>query len=132
MMRWFIPVGIALGAAFLLNKNEDQNTVILKKEEILPERKEFDRANLPLEYSKHALCRMDCRTISEAEIEAIRKMGAVNVAKSDLKAKECPRWALEGNTKDGQEVRIIFAQCTDKMVVVTAIDTGEDHYCDCK
>lgn len=95
-------------------------------------KEKFDRETLPLEYSKHARCRMDCREITEAEITGIRKSGRVNLAKSDLDNDRCPRWALEGNSADGQELRIIFAQCVSEMVVVTAIDLGEEHACACK
>ena len=91
----------------------------------------FDRDSLPLQYSTHARCRMDCRDITENEIEEIRKTGRVNLAKSELDNKRCPRWALEGNSADGQELRIIFAQCAAEVVVVTAIDTGENHSCNC-
>lgn len=95
-------------------------------------RETFDRDSLRLEYSKHARCRMDCRQISEAEIQELRKTGRVNLAKSELDNERCPRWALEGNSADGQQLRIIFAQCASEMVVVTAIDLGEEHACACK
>lgn len=131
-IRLALPALLTLGIAWYFNTPQEPEITILKKEEILPERKEFDRTNRALEYSEHARCRMDCREISEAEIENVRKNGAVNVAKSDFDADACPRWALEGNTEDGQELRIIFAQCDQKMVVVTAIDIDKEYKCSCK
>lgn len=131
-MRMVVPALLALGAGYYFNNTQNHQKTVLKTEEILPERKEFDRASRPLEYSEHARCRMDCRDISEAEINDIRSSGTVNVAKSDFEAKGCPRWAVEGYTNDGQELRIVFAQCDNKMVVVTAIDIDKEHKCSCK
>ena len=83
----------------------------------------FDRRTSYLEYSNHAKCRMQCRKITQA--------GKINYSKSDLQNARCPRYAIEGETKDDQEVRIIFAQCNDKTVVVTVIDLEADYKCDC-
>ncbi|MBK6938447.1 MAG: DUF4258 domain-containing protein [Chitinophagaceae bacterium] len=57
--------------------------------------------------------------------------GKINYNKSDLQNARCPRYAIEGNTKDNQEVRIVFAQCNEKTVVVTVIDLETDYKCDC-
>ena len=37
--------------------------------------KGFDRRTVLLEYSKHAKCRMQCRKISQAEVEEIMRDG---------------------------------------------------------
>ncbi len=91
----------------------------------------FDRRTTYLEYSNHATCRMQCRKISKAEVEEIMRDGKINYNKSDLQNARCPRYALEGITKDDQRVRIIFAQCNEKTVVVTVIDLETDYKCDC-
>ena len=91
----------------------------------------FDRRTSYLEYSNHAKCRMQCRHISQAEVADIMEKGKINYNKSDLQNARCPRYAIEGETKDDQEVRIIFAQCNDKTVVVTVIDLETDYKCDC-
>lgn len=91
----------------------------------------FDRRTSYLEYSNHATCRMQCRKISKKEVEEIMQEGKINYNKSDLKNDRCPRYALEGITEDSQRVRIIFAQCNEKTVVVTVIDLGTDYACDC-
>ena len=57
--------------------------------------------------------------------------GKINYKKSDLKNVRCPRYALEGNTTDGQQVRIVYAQCNEKTVVVTVIDLEKEWSCDC-
>ena len=98
--------------------------------------KGFDRHISYLEYSNHAKCRMQCRKISQAEVEEIMQDGKINYNKSDLKSRSpsgarCPQYALEGVTTDEQEVRIVFAQCNKKTVVVTVIDLDTEWTCSC-
>jgi hypothetical protein len=84
------------------------------------------------EYTQHARCRMQCRNISEDEVNDILRNGTINYRKSDLNDKPCPTYAVEGNTRDGQKVRIVFAACSSTTKVVTTIDVGKEHECDCK
>ena len=93
----------------------------------------FKRQTDFLEYTRHARCRMDCRNITEDEVEEIMLVGSVNYRKSNIKAKPCPVYALEGRTEDdNQHVRIIFAQCNEKTKVVTCIDLENEFKCACK
>lgn len=86
----------------------------------------------PLEYSKHAQCRMRCRGISEDEVKAILQNGDINYNKSEVHDKPCPSYAIEGKSADGQELRIVFAACDSVTKVVTAIDLGlEQDTCSC-
>jgi hypothetical protein len=85
-----------------------------------------------LYYTKHARCRMDCRNISETEVRDILQRGKENRRKSEPNAPDCPKYALEGVTKDGQKVRMIFADCNNETRVITVIDLNNEHYCDCK
>lgn len=91
----------------------------------------FDRRTSYLKYSNHATCRMECRKISKAEVEEIMKDGKINYNKSDLKNTRCPRYAVEGRTKDDQRVRIVYAQCNESTTVVTVIDLETDFECHC-
>ena len=93
--------------------------------------KGFDRRTALLEYSNHAKCRMQCRKISQAEVQEIMQEGKINYNKSDLQNARCPRYAVEGVTNDEQRVRIVYAQCNDKTVVVTVIDLETDFKCSC-
>jgi hypothetical protein len=93
--------------------------------------KGFDRRISYLEYSKHAKCRMECRRISQAEVEEMMQDGKINYNKSDLQNARCPRYAVEGITGDNQKTRIVFAQCNDKTTVVTVIDLDTEWSCDC-
>jgi hypothetical protein len=86
-----------------------------------------------LEYTKHGICRMECRGITEEEIKGVLKSGKINYDKSEVRDKPCGTYAVEGMTKDGQEVRIIIADCDTISRVVTAIDLKmENDSCNCK
>jgi len=91
----------------------------------------FDRRTSFIEYTKHAKCRMECRKISDAEVKEIMQNGSINYRKSNVKAKPCPSYALEGRTSDDQRVRIVFGQCDEKTKVITVIDLETDWSCSC-
>ena len=91
----------------------------------------FDRRVSYLKYSNHAKCRMDCRHIAQEEVEDIMQNGKINYKKSDLQNARCPRYAVEGITKDKQDVRIVYAQCNESTTVVTVIDLDTEWTCDC-
>lgn len=91
----------------------------------------FDRRISFLKYSSHAKCRMQCRKISQEEVEDMMENGKINYNKSDLQNVRCPRYAVEGVTRDNQRVRIVFAQCNEKTEVVTVIDLDTDWSCQC-
>jgi Domain of unknown function (DUF4258) len=85
-----------------------------------------------LEYTKHGSCRMQCRGITEAEIKTVLQTGKINYDKSNVRNKPCGTYAVEGNTADGQSVRIIIADCDTISRVVTAIDLKLEHdTCEC-
>jgi len=86
-----------------------------------------------INYSKHARCRMACRHIDESEVKDILEGGKINYGKSELGDNpDCRRkYAVEGNTRDNQKVRIIFAPCQTEVTVVTVIDLGKEWACDC-
>ena len=68
-------------------------------------------------YTKHARCRMGCRHIDEAEVQEILQEGRINYRKSEPAGRPDPKYALEGTTRDGQQVRIVFAPAKRGMVV---------------
>jgi hypothetical protein len=97
-----------------------------------PVRKEaFDRRPARVVYTRHALCRMDCRRISKAEIEEIMQKGVINFSKSNRMARPCPTFALQGRTSKAVYLRVIFSQCHDETKVVTAYNLEDDLSCDC-
>ncbi|HEY8967915.1 MAG TPA: DUF4258 domain-containing protein [Puia sp.] len=87
--------------------------------------------------TRHARCRMDCRHITEKEIREILEEGEINYKKSEPDAHPDPKYALEGYTKEGQHLRIVFAVPTGRrggessLVVVTCIELGVEWQCDC-
>lgn len=97
---------------------------------------EGDWRHHKLIFTKHARCRMECRDISEEEVEYILVNGVINEQKSKEEDAEaagrCPTYALEGKTNDGQQVRIVFGACDKITKVITAIDLGVEHACDCR
>jgi hypothetical protein len=107
------------------NKNTGSTTAEVNRD------RGFDRRVSYLQYSNHAKCRMQCRHISENEVEETMLNGTINYRKSDIQNARCPRYAIEDETKDGQHVRIVFAQCDNYTEVVTVIDLGTEWTCDC-
>ncbi len=91
----------------------------------------FDRRISTLDYTQHALCRMDCRHISKSDVQDIMRTGEINYAKTDVQDKPCPTYALQGYSNDGQHLRVIFAQCNTKTKVVTCYDLEKDFECHC-
>ncbi|HEY0272232.1 MAG TPA: DUF4258 domain-containing protein [Chitinophaga sp.] len=84
-----------------------------------------------LVYTHHARCRMDCRHITESEIEQILEYGEVNRKKSNPNDRPCPTVALEGYTHEGQHLRVVFAPCGRDTRVVTCIDLDAEWSCAC-
>ena len=88
--------------------------------------------------TKHVRCRMGCRHITEHEIREILERGEINYRKSDPNGHPDPKYALEGQTEEGQHLRVIFAVPTGRagvensLVVVTCIELGVEWKCDCK
>ena len=93
--------------------------------------KGFDRRIAYLRYSNHAKCRMECRHITQGEVEETMQEGGINYHKSDISNSRCPRYAVEDVTKDNQKVRVVFAQCNDYTEVVTVIDLDTQWTCNC-
>lgn len=86
-----------------------------------------------LEFTEHGACRMKCRNITEAEVRDVLSKGKINYDKSNVHDKPCGTYAVEGKTADGQNVRIVIADCDTTSRVVTAIDLQmENDSCDCK
>ena len=145
MKKSWLPflIVIVLGVIlfFVRNNNGENKDVVDNKKKPTTEKpantsgvnrnRGFDRRTSYLEYTQHAKCRMQCRRISQAEVEEIMRDGKINYSKSDVKDKPCPTYALEGVTRDDQRVRIVFAQCDFKTKVVTCIDLDTDWTCEC-
>lgn len=128
--RLYLPVILILiaGAGLLLNKEKDRDNNV----DILVKEADFNRTLRPLIFTKHAKCRMECRQIDEMEVEEILTSGVINYDKTDIQSKPDPKYALEGRTRDNQQVRIVFAPSQKGMVVITCIDLEKEWSCNCK
>jgi hypothetical protein len=91
----------------------------------------FDRHPAHLYYTKHALCRMDCRHISKEEINEIMQKGIINFNKTHLHDQPCPTFALQGQVTSGEKIFVVFAQCSDETKVVTCYNLEHDFECHC-
>lgn len=88
-------------------------------------------AQKPLRYTRHGRCRMDCRHITEGEVEALLQDGHIAPDRTRHDG-ECVSYAVEGQTDDGQHVRIVYADCDRETRVVTTIDLDSDWPCECQ
>lgn len=97
-----------------------------------PQPKEvFNRQPAALIYTRHALCRMDCRHISKQEVRAILENGIILFHQSNKAAQPCPTFALQGITGSGESIRVIFAQCSTQTRVITCYNLKKDFVCKC-
>jgi Domain of unknown function (DUF4258) len=81
-------------------------------------------------FTKHARCRMECRSITQKEVKEIVRKAEVNYTKSELDAPRGPTYALEGYTsKDRQHIRIIVAPKQKHLSIVTVIDLDKEWEC---
>lgn len=80
-------------------------------------------------------CRMKCKNITEEDVKALMTYGDVNYSESQVHEKPCPFYAVDGKSKDGREIRIVYRLCTNDSLteVITALDlsAGIDT-CECK
>lgn len=88
-------------------------------------------SNPKLIYTKHALCRMECRQITESDIIETISHGKINYKKSDSEAQPCPVVAYEKQLKVHDNLRIVLAKCAGGSKVITAIKLGQEFKCDC-
>ncbi|CAK0750017.1 hypothetical protein CVIRNUC_001957 [Coccomyxa viridis] len=87
---------------------------------------------LPLKYTEHAQCRMECRRVSEREVRSTLKKGSINARKSDLAAFPCPKVVVDASVgRMPKNVQAVFSACPLYTGVVTVIDKDTDWECYC-
>lgn len=91
----------------------------------------FDRSPAHLYYTKHAVCRMNCRHISSEDIREIMQKGIINFNHSNQRDRPCPSFALQGKTSGGERLRVIFAQCPQETKVITCYNLEKEFECHC-
>lgn len=115
---------ITLVIHFLINRGDSN---VVPHAEI-----QSELAEQKIQYTSHAKCRMACRYIDKKEIKQILSEGTINWKKSDEGDKPCPSYAIEGQSDDGQTIRIVVADCQSTTRVITVIDLKNDYECDCR
>lgn len=140
-MKKFIPYLILFGffiVALLVRNWREQQQPEVATETSANERQASGRTSLDIfrdadaEYffTKHARCRMECRSITQKEVKEIVRKAQVNYNKSDLRASGGAKYALEGYTsKDRQHIRVIVAPKQKHLSIVTVIDLDKDWEC---
>lgn len=97
-----------------------------------PRRKEaFDREPPQLQFSDRAECLMNCRGISNEDIEEIMKKGVINFNRSNLRGNPCPSFALQGRTDGGKSLVVFFSQCPDETTVIGCLTPKDATPCHC-
>jgi hypothetical protein len=129
-LLYVLLLALALGFYFIKRYRNTTSNLNVSQQNVNRDRG-FDRRVSYLQYSNHAKCRMECRHITEQEVEEAMQEGKINYKKSDIRNSRCPRYALEELTKDDQHIRVVFAQCNNYTEVVTVIDLGTEWTCDC-
>jgi len=84
-----------------------------------------------IEYTKFALCRMDCHHINANSIVGIFRNGEVNRARSDIHKKPCPIFTIRGVTKQKMSIIIIIQQCGTVAKVLDCFDANGTVGCNC-
>lgn len=86
-------------------------------------------------YSEMARCRMDCKQITQAEVEEILRNGEVNFSESDSRGTAVPSYAVEGRTSTNKNLRVIVTIYERDSVaeITTAVNMdGSRDTCACK
>lgn len=135
MVKKYFPLIALLAAAMLLfwvkkNQRGEKEQIDIAVDLPSDTGSPFTRDTALLMYSKHALCRMECRHIDEYEVKELLLEGKLNKGRIEEGPKGIT-YPLEGITRDRQHVRLVVAPGEDKIVVVTVIDLEKDWPCNC-
>jgi hypothetical protein len=84
-----------------------------------------------IEYTKFALCRMDCHHINANSIMGIFRDGEVDRIKSDLHKEPCPIFTVRGSTKQKMSIILIIQQCGTVAKVLDCYDANGTLGCNC-
>lgn len=124
-LPYFLLGVMVIVAVYLKKCNQTSNSNTNNNSENV----RFSRNVAELYFTKHARCRMKCRSITQKEVREILAEGTINYNKSNLQSSRGAEYALEGTTSDRQHVRIIFSPKKRHMTVVTVIDLDKDWEC---
>lgn len=83
-----------------------------------------------LTYSDKATCLMECKNITKDAIVDLLENGDVNFGESDVRGGPCPSYVIEGETRDGRSLKLVFAKC-DSIAELTLASDLNDKRDDC-
>jgi hypothetical protein len=84
-------------------------------------------------YSPHAKCMMECRKISEQDVQKVLKEGDVNFQESNVHDTPCPSYAIEGSSTGNKLIRIVVTTVDSISEIETAMELNlEKDTCLCK
>ena len=84
-----------------------------------------------IEYTKFALCRMDCHTINANIITGVLRKGEISRAKSDPHKRPCPIFTIHSLTKQNMSIWVVVQQCGTVARILDCYDANETVGCDC-
>jgi len=119
-------IGVGLGLVLTYGFFHDRYPTWLPGSRVL---EEINRTEVS--YSQKAICLMKCGNISEEGVREILKDGDVDFSASETRAKPCPSYIIEGETKEGQSLRVIIVKCDSTTTVLEASDFGRKYECSC-
>ena len=106
--------------------------LFLKMRYLEPKKKlTFNRNPSRIEYTKLALCRMECQNISANDITEILRRGEINKGKSDLHKRPCAIFTLNGKTKKGMGLSVVVSQCGTVAKITPCYDVAGTIPCNC-
>ena len=84
-----------------------------------------------ISYSDRSKCLMECGNITTEAINDLLASGDVNFGDSDVHREPCPYYVIEGETKAGRELRLVFAKCDSVAELTSATDIDAASPCRC-
>lgn len=93
-------------------------------------REAFHRTPAHLWFYAYAECRMQCLSLSKADIQALMQTSIMNMNRSSRRLQPCPIYAMQGRVQ-GRYLRVLFEQCRNGTYVVNCYDLERDTACDC-
>jgi len=118
----FYLFGFAIGALavnFIFKGKACRMPATIKLEELQKQTKN---------YTTEALCEMNCNGIDTTHVNEILLKGKIEYSKSEVHDTPCPKYVVEGETKNSIPIAIIIADC-DTISKVINVRTKKN--CDC-
>jgi uncharacterized DUF497 family protein len=84
-----------------------------------------------LMFTKNATCKMECLTISEADVRQVLKDGLVNTERSELDQPE-KKFAVEGAASESKTLRVVVVPKGNALLLITVIRIDKKENCDCR